>query len=305
MLGFEDYRKIIADSLFDKGIISERLYEKCSRPKYITALPGDLRSTDATLLSERMDVIEEEISRREEIADRANYRIGVKLRDSERLGKRVEKSISNMDKSVENINNESDKIVKDITALETKLDKVDFSDNKTLKDSIDSRIKSFKEKHNDLFGDDLTGSNVAEYGNKVSELNSASVNLNNILKEALDLKLVNKSDVNKSDISKNISRIEKNIDKFVTEGQKITTDVKGISDNQGDIDYISQQLDTVIKEIEVLEDEFVATHNKFMEHSGGPDRRSPPNPRAIVNDGAKPGDSFTFLPRNYDKYMVD
>ena len=303
MFGYEDYRKMIADSLFENEIIDERLYEKCKKPSYITALPGDLRTNDVDVLRDRMDKIEEEINRREDIINDANYRIGVKTRDTERLGKRIEKSMGNMDKAVENINKESDKIVKDITALEDKLKKVDFEDN-DLKKDIDDKIKKFKTNHNELFDDDLTGDNVSEYSQKVTDLSNASIDLNNVLQVAYDNGLINKSDLGKSDISKGITRIEKNIDKFVKEGQKINNDVQSVNDNQVDIDYIVNQSDSVIKEVENLVDEFVLTHNKYMENSKSPYRSSPPNPQMILEVGSKQGDLFTFLPPNYEVYIV-
>lgn len=304
MLSVEDIKNIIADSLYYNNLIGKELYLKCSKPKYIQSLPGDLRTTDANVLSDRLDAIEDELSRREEILRKAEYRIGVKTRDSERLSKRVEKNIANMDKAVENINGESDKIVKGITALEDKLGKIDFED-KSLGDRVDKSLKRFKDAHNKLFDQDLTGENFGEYKRLVEDYKVAGDGLHSLLQGLYDDKLINKSDLGKSDISKNIIRIEKNLDKFENGGNNISRDVQSVSDNQVDIDYITSESNNVSKEIEILLDEFESTHNKYMENSNSPRNVTVPNPQMILNIGAKGGDNFTLLPNNYEVYMLD
>jgi hypothetical protein len=117
--------------------------------------------------------------------------------------------------------------------------------------------------------------------------------------------LINKSDLGKSDISKNINRIEKNIGKYEKNGVKISKDVQGINDNQIDIDYITTQSNSVSKEMDILLDEFEKTNNKYMEHSNSPRNIIVPNPQTIINIGAKEGDNFTFLPNNYESYMIE
>ena len=56
----EDYKQLIAESLYDNNIINKDIYLKCSKPKYIQSLPGDLRTNDSELLSNRLDAIQKE-----------------------------------------------------------------------------------------------------------------------------------------------------------------------------------------------------------------------------------------------------
>lgn len=51
----------IADILYDEGIISKRIYEKCSKP-HISSLPYDNRYTDTVKVNERKNAIDEKIS---------------------------------------------------------------------------------------------------------------------------------------------------------------------------------------------------------------------------------------------------
>ena len=225
------YSKWVINSLFEHELITEELYIKCSKP-YITGLPGDLRSTDEDLLSERLDAIEEEITRREDIVKRADYRIGVKTRDSERLAKRVEKSIANMDKAVDKIVDESDKIVKSVskTDFEGKIKDLDSDDKKDLTDAF----KEFRKAHNNFFSMDLTGENIKEYQGALDDYVEVADNFNKFLKSNSSF---TKADIKNADISANVKRIKSNISKYEKEGNKISKDVQSISDNQRDIDY--------------------------------------------------------------------
>lgn len=56
-----DYSNLILNALLDKGVIDESLYEKCSKPSYISELPGDLRTTDLNVLNDRKKAIEKEL----------------------------------------------------------------------------------------------------------------------------------------------------------------------------------------------------------------------------------------------------
>lgn len=58
LLNKDDIKDLINDALFNKGIISEEVYLKCGKPKYISDLPGDLRSTNIEVLDERLDSIQ-------------------------------------------------------------------------------------------------------------------------------------------------------------------------------------------------------------------------------------------------------
>ena len=300
----EDYKQIILDSLYNSDIIDKDLYLKCGKPKYISGLPGDLRTTNEDELYDRLTAIEDELNRREEILKKAEYRIGVKTRDSERLGKRVEKTMATMDKAIDNINKESDKVVKDIDKLSEKIDKIDFEGNTALKDKIDNGLKRLKDAHNSFFDEDLTGDNLTNYRTLAERYSKAGENLNSIMKDAFDNKLINKTDLNRSDISKNLARINKNIDNFEKNGKKITDDVQKVGDNQNDIDYIVTQSNTVSKEMDILMDEFEKTNNKYMENSKAPHKVLTSNPHMIINIGNKDGDNFTLLPSNYESYIV-
>lgn len=304
MLSVEDIKEIVMSTLYTRGIISKEYYLKCASPKYIQGLPGDLRTNDTDVLYERLEAIDDELTRREDILKKAEYRIGVKTRDSERLAKRVDKTIEAMDKAVSNIDSESDKIVKGINGLEDKLDKVEFEDS-SLKKNIDNALKDFKESHNRLFDKDLTGNNLKEYKELVETYSNAGIKLHNILKEAYDNKLINKSDLGKADISKNITRIDKNIKKYEDNGVKINKDVQKIGDNQVDIDYITNESNAISKEMDILMDEFEKTNNKYMENSSSPQRDLSPNPQMIINLSSRDGDNFTFLPNNYESYMIE
>ena len=50
-----DYKTEILKALHDNGVIDDELYEKCSKPDYIQALPYDLRSTNLDELIDRFD----------------------------------------------------------------------------------------------------------------------------------------------------------------------------------------------------------------------------------------------------------
>ena len=55
-----DYQYEILEALYSKDVINEDLYEKC-QPKYISGLPGNLRSTDLDELHERALAIGREL----------------------------------------------------------------------------------------------------------------------------------------------------------------------------------------------------------------------------------------------------
>ena len=180
MFNKDIYSKWVINSLYEHDLISEELYVKCSKP-YITSLPGDLRSTDEELLSDRLDAIEDEITRRENIVKNADNRIGVKSRDSERLAKRVEKSMANMDKAWGKIVDESDKIVKSVskTDFEKKINDLDSDDKKDLSDGF----KEFRKAHNNFFSMDLTGENIDDYRKALDEYVKVASDFNKLLKD--------------------------------------------------------------------------------------------------------------------------
>lgn len=301
MISEEDILEAINTVLYNNDYITKEVYLKCGKPKYISSLPGDLRSNDPQELKVRLDAIEDEISARETILKNASTRINRKLKDSERLSKRVDKNMEAMNKAQDNIASESDKIVKNIEELEDKIKNSDME--KSLKDEALDRIKILKKTHNNFFNIELTSDNVTEYRGELGTLDAKNTSLHNILLDLYNGKLITKSDMNKGDISKNIKAIDKNITKYEDTGKKVTGDVESIQGNQQDIDYITSQSKGVSKEIDVLLDEFEKTHNKYVENGGS--KRSTPNPQMILDSDAKTGDSFTFLPTDYDKYMVE
>lgn len=73
MLNENDYRFLIANALFDKNLINGHLYIKCSKPKYIQALPGDGRTNDPKLLQERKDAILQKWNKIRDKIESKNY----------------------------------------------------------------------------------------------------------------------------------------------------------------------------------------------------------------------------------------
>ena len=299
MLNVDDYKQIILDALKNEEIISEELYEKCKKPQYIQDLTGDLRSNDPDILYERLNEIDEKLNEREDILKKAEYRIGVKTRDSERLSKRIEKSIASSDKALDSINSESDKIVNNISKVEDKINKISDDDvKKELKNALDK----LKKAHNNFYDMDLTGDNISQYRKAFDEYSKASSDFNSAVNGASDF--FNKTDLKNSDSSANLKRILKGIDNFEKNGQKVTNDVQKIADNQRDIDYIVKESESVSKAMDVLLDEFEKTHNVYMDSTKAPKKVVTPNPQMILNIGAKEGDNFSFLPSNYESYMT-
>ena len=301
MLSESDYKSIIAEVLFNSDVISKEIYLKCSKPKYIQNLPGDLRSHDPDLLYERLNAIDDELTRREDILKKAEYRIGVKTRDSERLSKRVEKNIASADKSVDSINGESNKIVKNIDKVGDKINKIDDSE---VKDNLNNALDKLKKAHNAFFEMDLTGDNIKQYKKAFEDYSKEADNFNTMVKDAFNDGYFNKTDLKNSDINANLKRIDKGINNFEKCGKNVASDVQKISDNQKDIDYIVKESDSVSKSIDILLDEFAKTNNAYMDSSNAPEKVSTPNPQLILNIGAKEGDNFTLLPDNYASYMI-
>ncbi len=260
MLSESDYRDLIIDALFNSELIDRTLYLKCNQA--VTDLPYDLRTTDIDELKERMDTIDEEINTRDTILQDAEYRMGVKQRDIERLEKRISKSQERIDKAIDSINSESDKIVKGIEKLETKISKLEDTDN------IESAIDRFKKAHNNFFDMDLTPNNIKSYQSALEDYKNASDNLNKVLKTAFDEGLINKTDLNNGDISKNIARIDKNINTFSKNNDDMAKDGQKIKDNFNDIDYIARQSKTVVTSRDALSDEYDRTLQVYLDNGG-------------------------------------
>lgn len=81
LLNESDYKRIILNGLFDKGLINEELYMKC-RPKYISSLPGSLNSSDVDELQSRLDAID---VKKEEFQDK----IDEELQNQDELNKNI------------------------------------------------------------------------------------------------------------------------------------------------------------------------------------------------------------------------
>lgn len=304
----EDILTAINTVLYNNDYITKEVYLKCSKPKYITELPFDLRTNDPDLLNERLIAIEDALSSRESILKDADSRISKKIKENERLGKRVEKSIDTMEKAQDKIAEESDKIVNSVnkTDFEDKIDKWNDDsfegDMDYFKNNLSMNFDTFRKAHNNFFEKDLTETSMEDYEQAFQDYMDSATTFKQGIEIGYEEGIFNKSDVKNSDCSANIKRIQTNIDKYKKEGEKITNDVETIENNQQDIDYVTKQSTGVSKEIDILLDEYEKTHNLYVENGGKP--RSTPNPQMIVNDGAKAGDSFTFLPPNYNKYMV-
>ena len=56
MLTKEEIKQIINNKLYEKGIINDEIYEKCSKP-HITSLPYDNRTNDPTKLQKKIKKI--------------------------------------------------------------------------------------------------------------------------------------------------------------------------------------------------------------------------------------------------------
>lgn len=301
MFSVDDYKNRIAEVLFNHDLISKEVYLKCSKPEYIQDLPYDLRSNDPDELYDRLMAIDDELNQREDILKKAEYRIGVKTRDSERLAKRIEKNIEKADKAIDNINSESDKIVKNIGKVEDKINKI--SDDNVKKELTDA-LDDLKKAHNNFYDMELTGDNLSDYKKAFDDYSKASSNFNAMVKDAFNDGHFNKTDVKNSDSSANLKRIDKGITNFEKSGKDVSSDVQGISDNQRDIDYIMDESNGVSKSMDILLDEFVKTNNAYVDSTKTPKKISAPNPQMMLNVSSKEGDNFSLLPSNYEVYLV-
>ena len=309
LISLEDISTAINTVLYNHDLISKDIYLKCSKPKYISDLPGDLRSNDPNELSLRLDAIEEAIGNRESILQDAEKRINAKTKDNERLAKRVDKNIEKMDKAMDNIADESDKIVNKINKIdfESKMNNwknEDIEDGgETIKNRALDVFTDFKQSHNNFFSMDLTDATTGEYDgafdNYVGNGNEFHVLVRDLSNEE---GIFTKGDVKNADISPNTKRIGKNIENWKKSGKSVTEDVESIENNNQDINYIITQNKGVNKEIDILLDEYERTYNQYTANGGG--KRETPNPQMLLDSDAKSGDSFTFLPTDYDKYMV-
>lgn len=268
MLSINDYKDIIINSLFENGLVNRRIYLKCHPD--ISELPYDLRTSNVDELMERMDAIETEINKRDEILSDAEYRIGVKQRDIDRLSKRMAKQANTMEKAVDNINKESDKIVKSITKLEDKLEKLDLSNSsdESLRDSLVSRLDKLKKAHNNFFNMDLTPNNITTYKNELSTLEARGVDLHNILVDMNNGGLITKTDLNNGDISSNINRINKNIATYSKNNDSMKKDGQRVNDDFTDIDYITRESKTVITSRDALNEEYDETLTHYLDLGG-------------------------------------
>jgi len=250
------------------NIINGQFEGKCSRPDYITGLPGDLRTTDIDILEERFEALDDELYRREDILKKAEYRIGVKTRDTERLQKRIDKHNEKIEKAENSIAGESDKIFKNISKLEDKVKKIDDDTS-----SVESALDRFKKAHNNFFTKDLTKDNSQGYTDALNRLSEAGDNLQNVLKTGFDNGLFNKTDLKAGDISSNINRIQKNIDKVVKAYNDIDKDRQKINDNLNDIDYIVRESKTVQREVDILNDDYDKSLQLYLELGGNKDMK--------------------------------
>ena len=262
----DTFKLLIADALFESGLISKELYIKCN--PVLNDLPGDLSSIDG--LKERMDYMDSELADREKILDDAEYRLGVKQRDIDRISKRMVKHYAKMEKAQENIDKESDKIVKDIDKLDTKLKSLDLSDpnDKSLKDSINSRLDKFKKAHNNFFDKDMTPNNLTGYESDLDTLDARGTDLHNILVDLYNGGMINKTDLNRGDISKNIDRIRKNITNFRKASEDYVKDGQRIDDNFQDMDYIIKESKKIENQMNALDEEYDHVLQTYLDKGG-------------------------------------
>ena len=85
----------------EQGLISEKLYEKCSKP-HIQSLPGDLRTTDSNKLNERLDKINKEINNLEKDIKKNNQEL-----------QKQKKKINNAQKGIDSVFKDIEKKLKE------------------------------------------------------------------------------------------------------------------------------------------------------------------------------------------------
>lgn len=280
LLDEDRIKSLIVDALYEHNLISKDIHEKCGKPSYISDLPGDLRSADVNELSDRLDAIDEEIASRQDMLKKAEYRIGVKRRDIERLEKRVNKHLEKIDKAEDKIISESDKIVKNITTLE---DKVKKSDKDT--DSLLSGIDRLKRAHNNVFEKEVGGGENKGYRDGLTRLSDANDNLKPLLESAYDDKIINKSDMNKGDISKNISNVEKQVDKIEKAYKDMDKDGSRMMEDAKSVEYIAKNGLVVQDEIDKLDEEYDATLQAYLDKGGSRNVRKEPPSRNYYDYG--------------------
>lgn len=109
MVSRKDIESIIEKSIESREnneIIDE---EKCSKPKIISTLPGDGRTTDSLTLNRRLDKVNERLRDTQEKYDKANKEFDKLDKETKSLIKKIDKNISDYNKEVKHIHNLTDK----------------------------------------------------------------------------------------------------------------------------------------------------------------------------------------------------
>lgn len=143
----------IAEALYNKGIINQEVYHKCTKP-YITILPYDLRTNDSDKLQERKTEIEKQIDE-----------INLQLKQVDETGQVIsppflkELNTKSYDKLDKKILTENKELIQDIKTLnkyfqnELKKNKIPKPDKKTIDDYL----------YNNIPKDSPQGIRVAKY----------------------------------------------------------------------------------------------------------------------------------------------
>ena len=126
-----DYKDLVLESLYKNEIIDDELYEKC-QPKYISSLPGDLRSTDVDELQSRLDAIDEGIADQDMLID--------SLKDSQ---DELDKYIKEQEENIRYNN-------KQLDDLKAKEDKFFDLDKKAQEDAFDL-ISDIQDRFREVF----------------------------------------------------------------------------------------------------------------------------------------------------------
>lgn len=92
LLNEGDIKEIINDSLYNNGLISQEIYEKCGKPKYISELPYDLRTNDVDKLNERLSEIEKRLKNNKKDIKDFESQIKKQERDKEKFQKKYDKA---------------------------------------------------------------------------------------------------------------------------------------------------------------------------------------------------------------------
>lgn len=92
LLTERDIKEIINNSLYNNGLISQEIYEKCGKPKYIQSLPHNLRTNDVYKLNERLSEIEKRLKNNKKDINDFESQIKKQEKDKKKFQKKYDKA---------------------------------------------------------------------------------------------------------------------------------------------------------------------------------------------------------------------